>query len=112
MKPLNIIAGTFHKLRLVYTDKDQVPINVTTATARFIIRKSMRNPIVVDIAGDTSKGNGLIEIPIPGSATEDLLKDDVVTENFIFGVLLTLQDGSVVSLLQGKAVVTQNIAWE
>lgn len=109
MARLNITADNHYTLKLVYKDAEGFPIDITGASAKFVLRRSMYSPIVVNRAADIVGNTGEISVTLVPADTASLL-DDVIEEQFVYGVELTLADGTRRVILNGEAILEQNIA--
>lgn len=105
---LAITADNHFTLKLTYSDSDGQPINLTNATARFMLRRSMYSPTLIEKSLIIDAATSELTLVIPPEDTKDIL-DDVVAENFIYGIQLTLEDGTTTILLDGDAEITQSI---
>jgi len=108
MARLNITADNHYTLKLVYKDADGFPIDLTGASAKFVLRRSMYSPIVVNQEAVITGTTGEIAITLPPAATATLL-DNVIEEQFVYGVELTQADDTRRVIVDGEAVVKQNI---
>jgi len=109
MSNLNITADNHYTLKLVYKDVDGFPIDLSGATAVFVLRRSMYTDALINREAVINAAAGEIEINILPEDTADVL-DQVNEETFIYGIQLTTADGTKRLITQGNAVIQQNVA--
>lgn len=108
MSNLSITADNHYILKLVYKDGDGFPIDLTGASAVFVLRRSMYSPVVIHKDAGINAEEGEIIFTILPEETADLLNDDI-EETFIYGVQLTQVNGLKTNIAGGKAVIVQNV---
>lgn len=105
---ITITADNHYSLKLTYTDSEGQLIDLTNATARFVLRRSMYSPVLIDVPLQIDESTSTLAVNLIPDDTRGLL-DNVVSEDFIFGVQLVLGDGTTSQLLTGKAEIQQAI---
>ena len=108
MSNLSITADNHYILKLVYKDGDGFPVDLSGASALFVLRRSMYSPILIERAADIKGSTGEISLTLVPEDTSGIL-DDVLEETFIYGVQLTQADGIKTMIVTGEAVINQNI---
>lgn len=108
MSNLNITADNHYTLKLVYKDADGFPIDLSGASAVFVLRRSMYSEVLIQRDADIEGVIGEININLVPDDTANIL-EDVNEETFIYGIQLTDANGIKRLIAQGKAVIQQNI---
>lgn len=109
MTRLTITADNDYTLNMVYKDHAGYAINLDGATAKFVMRRSMYSPVLINRDAVITGETGEISINLTPADTVDLL-DNVIEEQFIFGVSLTKADGTKTTIASGEVFLQQNIA--
>ena len=109
MTRLTITADNHYTLNLVYKDESGYAINLDGATAKFVMRRSMYSPVLINRSAVITGGTGEISIELTPADTVGLL-DNVIEEQFVFGVSLTQADGTKTVIASGEVSLQQNIA--
>lgn len=108
MSRLTITADNHYILKLVYKDSDGFPVNLSGATAKFVLRRSMYSPVLITRDATINGASGEITVTVVPADTANIL-DNVLEETFIYGVQLTQADGTKTNIVDGEAVIQQNI---
>lgn len=109
MKPLQkIYTNSTYPLKLVYKDAFDVPIDITGASAKLAIRRTLFSAAVIYKSAVITGPSGEITFTITPEDTATVLKD-ADSEKFLVGAVLTLADGNIVTLFQTTVDVVQNI---
>jgi len=108
MSRLTITADNHYILKLVYKDGDGFPVDLSGASAKFVLRRSMYSPVLIERGAVISGPEGEIKIALVPADTADVL-DNVLEETFIYGVQLIQSDGIKTNIVDGEAVIQQNI---
>lgn len=109
MTRLTITADNHYTLNMIYKDEAGYVINLDDATARFVMRRSMYSPVLIDRAAVIAGNEGKVSIELTPSDTIDLL-DNVIEEQFVFAVSLTQAEGTKTIMASGEVTLQQNIA--
>ncbi len=106
---ISIKTGTTYELKFIYNDVDGIPINITGASARMQLRRSTHSPVSAEPSSVINGEAGEITFKFLPEDTTSILKNNAEAETFLFDVLLTLTNGDVILLADGKAEVKQVI---
>ena len=109
MTRLTITADNHYTLNMLYKDAEGYAINIDDATARFVMRRSMYSPILIDRAAVITGDVGAIDITLTPDDTQNIL-DNVVEEQFVFAVSLIQSDETKTIIASGEVTLQQNIA--
>jgi len=109
MTTLTITADNHYTLNMVYKDEAGYVINLDGATAKFVMRRSMYSPVLINRIAVITGETGSILIELTPADTAELL-DKVIEEQFVFGVSLTQADGTKTVITSGEVSLQQNIA--
>ena len=109
MTRLTITADNHYTLNMLYKDAEGYAINIDDATARFVMRRSMYSPILIDRAAVITGDEGAIDITLTPDDTQNIL-DNVVEEQFVFAVSLIQSDETKTIIASGEVTLQQNIA--
>ena len=109
MTTLTITAGNHFTFKMVYKDESGYAINLDGATAKFVMRRSMYAPVLINRSAVIIGGTGEINVALIPTDTVGLL-DDVLEEQFVFGVSLTQLNGTKTIIVSGEVTLKQNIA--
>lgn len=109
MKPLkDILTSTTHTLKLTYTDDADAPIDITGASAKLVLKRSVHAAEVIAVDATIDALNGGIEFKIPATATADVLGEHD-SEKFIVGAVLTLASAEKIPLFQTTVNVVASV---
>lgn len=109
MKPLSkIYTHSTYSLPILYKDSDGNPINITGATAKFELRRSLYSTPVVSVNATIVGSTGSITFKVTPTDTATLLGEND-SEKFVCGAVLTLSNGDKVTLFQTTVEVVQNV---
>jgi hypothetical protein len=106
---ISIKTGTTYELKFIYNDVDGVPIDITGASARMQLRRSAYSPVSVEPTPTLNGVAGEVIFKFSPEDTASVLKNNSEAETFLFDALLTLTNGDVILLAEGKAEVKQVI---
>ena len=109
MTRLTITADNHYTLNMLYKDAEGYAINIDGATARFVMRRSMYSPTLIDRSAVITGDTGGIDIALTPDDTRDIL-DNVVEEQFVFAVSLIQADETKTTIASGEVTLQQNIA--
>lgn len=109
MKTLTITADNNYTLKLVYKDEAGWPIDITGATAEFVMRRSMYSPELIRKQASINGTEGKVVFELEPTDT-GLLLDNTNEEKFIYAAQLEMADGKKVTLATGDVILKQNIA--
>ena len=109
MTRLTITADNHYTLNMLYKDAEGYAINIDGATARFVMRRSMYSPTLIDRSAVITGNTGGIDIALTPDDTRDIL-DNVVEEQFVFAVSLIQADETKTTIASGEVTLQQNIA--
>jgi hypothetical protein len=108
MSDLEIKAGKDYALKLIYKDSDGIVIDITGASARMMVRRSMY--ATVDITKTATIDGPLGEIVfdfVPADTTS--LLSNINEENYVYDVELSLADTRKFIILTGELVIKQSV---
>lgn len=108
MSNLYIKAGKNYTLKLVYKDCDGFIVDITGASARIMMRRSMASDALVDVSANIDGPAGEIVFEFEPSDTANVLGDSV-EDKLLYDVSLTLNDGKEFIILEGVALIRQSI---
>jgi len=109
MTRLTITADNHYTLNMVYKDESGYAINLDGATAKFVMRRSMYSPVLINRSATITGEAGGITIELVPADTIDLL-DNVIEEQFVYGISLVQADGTKTIIASGEVSLQQNIA--
>jgi len=99
MKSLSkIYTNTNYPLVITYRDTNSAPIDITGATAVFVVRRTLQSTPVINVAGTIDGANGKITFDVTPEDTAGVLSDSD-SEKFICGCVLDLT-GEKIHLFQ------------
>ena len=101
MATITIVAGKTHYVKLVYKDGGGNIIDITDATAKLMVRKSMYTAALLDVNAIIVGAAGEMTFLIEPATTVNLL-DNKCSDTFICGAELTLASGSKIPFLEGS----------
>lgn len=108
MADITIKQGTDYPFVLIYKDATKTPIDITGASARIMVRKTLYSTAIIDLLATIDGPNGKMTFNFIPSHTDSLLNNESEIR-YIFDGILTLLDGTVVPLPEGKFIVKQRI---
>lgn len=111
MKPLKkMYTNSDYSLTAYYKDSMGTAINITGASAKLVIRKTLEKAPIIQSTGIVEGANGKITFNIPPADNRNVLVDEEKdVEKFLIGAVLTLSDGKVITLFQSTIEIQQNI---
>ena len=109
MTRLTITADNHYTLNMLYKDAEGYAINIDGAAARFVMRRSMYSPILIDRSAVITGETGGVDITLTPDDTRNIL-DNVVEEQFVFAVSLIQSDETKTIIASGEVTLQQNIA--
>lgn len=108
MANLYIKAGKNYTLKLVYKDCDGFVVNITGASAKLVMRKSMYSDLLVSVDAMIDGPTGEIVFEVEPSHTLNILGDNI-EDKLLYEANLTLQNGKEICVLEGIALVRQSL---
>lgn len=101
-------GATFSKT-ITYTDSDSVAISLVGATGLALLRKDYSSTVSFPFTVTITNGlGGVLTLVMPAAMTATIPITN--TDRYVYDLLLTMADGSLVRLLEGKATVTPSVS--
>ncbi|AYA64323.1 hypothetical protein [Alteromonas sp. RKMC-009] len=110
MKPLKTLYTDSHyQLRLVYTDADGTPVDITGATATMVLRNTIESAALVTTSATIDGPTGTIEFTIPPEDTSTLIDAKRPERKLLAGAMLYLPDDLSIPLFNTTVLAKKNI---
>lgn len=108
MSNLYLKANKDNYIELTYKDCDGFVIDITGASARMMMRRSMYSDPIIDVTASIIGNTGSIIFDLSPSDTAGIL-DAYPEEKLIYDVELTLANGKKRVILEGVATLRESV---
>lgn len=112
MPDLRIKANKHFKLQLVYKDADGFVVDITGASARLMAGRGILSDVLLDVSATIDGPNGVMVFDFLPEMTQDIIPVNQTEETLLFDVDLTLVDGTVLPILDGRIILKKSIVRE
>lgn len=107
--PLQIKQGDDFHLEMLWTDSEDVPIDMAGCAARMQLRRSPGAPVLLDLSTENGRivlGVGDITLDVDAQATQGL-----TTPEGVFDLQITYSDGRIATILGGRFELIADVTY-